>query len=422
MIFSDRQYSVSQQQLAKLRMALDELDKDESKHALLRDIECRALQSQIFDIEHEISEYDRLVQGNVQFTERFSLSDLPKTLIQARISKGLTQTDLANLLGMKAQQIQRYEASSYMGANLTRLIEVADALGVRVSESFGGDDLPSTDVVFSWSKPDDIDWLRFPLKEMRKRNWIQADNDNLATAARDYFLAVAGPQFATAYHRKKIRAGNAPNEFALLAWQARVLEQATKQLNEKTFGEFVHDDNWLNELVALTRASRGPQLARTMLREHGIALVIERHLTGTYLDGAAMISREGNPVVALTLRHDRLDNFWFVLFHELAHIFLHLFKSLRFDFFDEEGAIGDDSLEIEADEFSLEKLIPDQLWNRCLSRFALTEESVIIDADNLGVDPSIIAGRIRKERANYQIFNNLIGLGLVRSQLEEDLV
>ena len=51
---------------------------------------------------------------------------------------------------------------------------------------------------------------------------------------------------------------------------------------------------------------------------------IARHLPGTYLDGAAMLSAFSQPVVALTLRYDRLDNFWFVLFHELAHVFLHL--------------------------------------------------------------------------------------------------
>jgi len=62
-------------------------------------------------------------------------------------------------------------------------------------------------------------------------------------------------------------------------------------------------------------------------------------------------------------------------------------------------------------------LIPEAVWKQCLSRFALTEEAVRIDADRLGVDPSIIAGRIRKDRNNYIILNDLIGSGTVRSQL-----
>ena len=126
----------------------------------------------------------------------------------------------------------------------------------------------------------------------------------------------------------------------------------------------------------------------------------------------------GRPVVGLTLRHDRLDNFWFVLLHELGHVFLHLFDGLRFDFFDEESASENDTIEEEADRFALHTLIPEEQWAQCLSRFALLEEAVRIDAVNLGIDPSIIAGRIRKEHGNYTILNNLVGQSQVRRQLE----
>jgi HTH-type transcriptional regulator/antitoxin HigA len=108
-----------------------------------------------------------------------------------------------------------------------------------------------------------------------------------------------------------------------------------------------------------------------------------------------------------------------VLLHELGHVFLHLFDGLRYDFFDEEGASDNDSIEAEADKFALDALIPETLWDQCLSRFAISEEAVRIDADNLGIDPSIIAGRIRKERNNYTILTNLIGQGQVRSQFED---
>jgi HTH-type transcriptional regulator / antitoxin HigA len=168
----------------------------------------------------------------------------------------------------------------------------------------------------------------------------------------------------------------------------------------------------------LTQFDDGSEKARKLLNAHGITLIIERHLSGTYLDGAAMISPTGHPVVALTLRHDRLDNFWFVLFHEIGHVFLHLYASLRLDFFDEEDGVDGDGLEKEADQFALTNLIPDQLWKQCLSRFVLSEEAVLIDAEKLGIHPSIIAGRIRKERSNYHILSNLVGNGVVRAQLE----
>jgi HTH-type transcriptional regulator / antitoxin HigA len=131
-----------------------------------------------------------------------------------------------------------------------------------------------------------------------------------------------------------------------------------------------------------------------------------------------MLSPTGHPVVALTLRYDRLDNFWFVLFHELGHVFLHLFSPLRLDFFDEEDGNDSDGVEAEADKFALDHLISDVDWKQCLSRFALTEAAVLIDAKKLNVDPSIIAGRIRRERNNYRLLNDLVGFGTVRPQFE----
>lgn len=417
MIFSDRQYAVSKEQVTKLGDALSKVRSDKQKHERLRTIELNALQSQIADIERELADYDLLKSGAVEFAESYALSDLPRVLIQARIAQGLSQTELAERLNMKPQQIQRYEATEYMSASLSRLIELANELKVRVSQSFVGAGTPAQNSLFAWSDAVDVDWTRFPLKEMAKRGWLKGKD--LAAAARSYFMDAAGAQFATALHRKKVRSGNAPDEFALLAWQTRVLDIARTQHMNGALAPFELNDRWLGELVQLTRDKEGPKKARDLLMAKGISLVIERHLPGTYLDGAAMLAPSGHPVVALTLRYDRLDNFWFVLFHELGHVFLHLFSSLRLDFFDEEDGSGKDGIEKEADQFALNQLVPETAWKQCLSRFAMTDEAVLIDAEKLGIDPSIIAGRIRKERANYQIFNGLIGAGIVRSQLEE---
>jgi HTH-type transcriptional regulator / antitoxin HigA len=418
MIFSDRQYAVSQETAGKLKAALDHVRADTKKHERLRELEIKALESQIEDIKQEIADYDLLKSGSVSFSESYSLSDLPRILIQARIAQGLSQTDLAERLNMKPQQIQRYEATEYMSASLARLIEVAEVLNVRASQSFSSNQVDSDGALFSWRNVDDVDWSRFPLKEMAKRGWLKGSN--LVQAARDYFLSAAGPQFASAMHRKKVRSGSAPDEFALLAWQARVLQLAREDQATGRLPEFKLNDNWLSELVRLTRDQDGPRKARDLLRAHGISLIIERHLSGTYLDGAAMMSPAGNPVVALTVRYDRLDNFWFVLFHELGHVFLHLYSALRLDFFDEEEGVDGDGIEREADKFALDRLIPDFAWKQCLSRFALTEEAVRIDAEKLGIDPSIIAGRIRKERNNYTILNGLVGSGAVRSQIASE--
>ena len=420
MILSDRQLTVSKTQRDELRAALAALPaKPTGDDAWLNDMERDALRSQISDIEAEISEYEMLKSGQVAFTERFTLSDLPRVLVQARIAKGMSQTDLATKLNMKPQQIQRYEATDYMGASLARLIEISELLGVRISQSFSTESNQNNSL-FVWRDSADIPWERFPGREMIKRGWFQfSKGANLSEAVKNYFLSEAGPQFATALHRKKVRSGSAPNQPALLAWQARILELARTNNEISPYPSFDLDERWLADLVALTRQDDGPAKAQYLLEGKGIPLIIEKQLPGSNLDGAAMLSDFDRPVIGLTLRYDRLDNFWFVLLHEIGHIFLHLHEGLQLDFFDEEGANGSDKIEAEADRFALDTLIPPTLWDQCLSRFALSNEAVLIDAETLGIHPSILAGRIRRERGDWTILNDLVGQGTVRRQFEE---
>ncbi|MCK1409296.1 XRE family transcriptional regulator [Bradyrhizobium sp. 76] len=416
MIYTDRQFQITRTELAKLEAALAGIP---SKQDWVQKAQYDALQSQVSDLQADMAEYEMLKLGKVAFAETCSLRELPRVLVQARIARGFSQTDLADRLNMKPQQVQRYEATNYMSASLSRLIEVASILSVKVSESFEAAHNETSGAIFAWHNAEDVSWSRLPIKEMVKRGWLSvAPNESPIVAVRNFFVQAAGPQFATALHRKKVRAGNVPNEFALLAWQARVLHVARRLQEANPMKTFELNDTWLGELTRLTRQKDGPTQARELLAEKGITLVVERHLPGTYLDGAAMLSASSQPVIALTLRYDRLDNFWFVLFHEVGHVFLHLMQGLRFDFFDEENGDKTDRIELEADDFALNTLIPATAWEQCLSRFVLTEEAVLTDADNLGISASIIAGRIRKERNDFTLLTRLVGQDSVRKQLE----
>lgn len=421
MIYSDKQYAISEREVTKLRDALASAKSQDldSGQSLLRNTQIKAIESQIATLEAELSHYDLLKSGEITFAKSHSLENLPSVLVQARIAAGMSQTDLATRLGLKAQQIQRYEASDYSSASLDRLIEICGALNVHITGLFETDK-PTKGSIFSWSDISDVVWKQFPAREMAKRGWFDVPRkSDVHKLARDYFMAAAGSQYASAYHRKKMHGISTPNEYALLAWQARILERARTVAEEQHPPQFVVEDRWVTELVALTRSKDGPKQAQELLLSKGIILVTEKHLSGTYLDGAAMLDRDGRPVIGLTLRFDRLDNFWFVLLHELGHVFLHLMDGLRYDFFDEEETSGDDKIEREADAFALDNLIPEAKWDECLSRFALSDEAVRIDAKNLGVDASIIAGRIRKERNDYTILNSLIGTGLVSAQFKD---
>jgi HTH-type transcriptional regulator/antitoxin HigA len=142
-------------------------------------------------------------------------------------------------------------------------------------------------------------------------------------------------------------------------------------------------------------------------------LVLEPHLPQTFLDGAAFLLPSGRPVIGMTLRYDRLDNFWFVLIHELVHIRDHLRKGVLEDVFDDLDLEGDD-LEKETDRIAGNLLLPEEVWASALARYVRSVESIMRLATDLGIGPAIIAGRIRHEADNYVILQNLVGQGEVR--------
>ena len=80
----------------------------------------------------------------------------------------------------------------------------------------------------------------------------------------------------------------------------------------------------LTKIARLSWSEDGARQAKELLAKDGIALVTERHLPKTYLDGVALRLGDGRPVIGLTLRYDRIDNFWFCLLHELAHVGRHM--------------------------------------------------------------------------------------------------
>jgi HTH-type transcriptional regulator/antitoxin HigA len=168
--------------------------------------------------------------------------------------------------------------------------------------------------------------------------------------------------------------------------------------------------------VRLSAFQDGPKLAREYLARAGIALVVEPHFKGTYLDGAAMLD-QGRPIVALTLRHDRLDNFWFVLLHELAHVGRHLDQNHPFFADDLDSPDKADRQEAEADEMASEALIPASEWDSAKLKGSPTPMMAMALADRLCIHPAIVAGRIRHEKNNYRLLPRLLGQGEPGRQL-----
>lgn len=206
-------------------------------------------------------------------------------------------------------------------------------------------------------------------------------------------------------------------QFALYAWVARVIQ--TARTRKKRLGPFHAerlDADFLRELARLSWSDRGPLLAVELLEKCGIAVVIEPHLKGTRLDGAALMDADGTRIVGLTLRYDRLDNFWFVLLHEVAHLWRHV--TAEDLFLDDLDADSEDQRESEANRLARESCIPRLLWKRSTAFISPSHETIDELSRQLRVHPAIIAGRLRRDTGNYQIFSEMLGHNTVRPMFE----
>ncbi|HRA90262.1 MAG TPA: helix-turn-helix transcriptional regulator, partial [Planctomycetaceae bacterium] len=134
MIKNERQYRITKSQADKFAHALDELRCRSDKDPLLAELEESALESQLTELREQVEEYDILRSGDQGVIAVESFDELPQALVKARIALGLSQKDLADRLGMKEQQVQRYESTDYQSASMSRLHDVVQALGVTVRE------------------------------------------------------------------------------------------------------------------------------------------------------------------------------------------------------------------------------------------------------------------------------------------------
>ena len=135
MIKNERQYRITRAQAQKFESAIADLVSAQETldvHPVLQQAQIDAMKSQLADLQAELEEYRALRSGKRQVIDVESFDDLPHALVRARISAGLSQQDLAAKLGIKEQQIQRYEASDYQSASLARVGEVIKALGLRI--------------------------------------------------------------------------------------------------------------------------------------------------------------------------------------------------------------------------------------------------------------------------------------------------
>jgi len=175
-----------------------------------------------------------------------------------------------------------------------------------------------------------------------------------------------------------------------------------------------HLELLVRELSDHMRLVEDVALVPSTLARWGVRLVFLRHLTKTYLDGAAFWLEEG-PVVALTLRYDRIDSFWFTLMHELAH----LVEGRTEAYLDqlEDGGADDtaepapvDPYEESANDLASRWLLAPEAFSDFVTRTEPRFSRVSIEAfaASQGRHPGIVLGRLQRE--GLVPYRNLRGL------------
>ena len=236
------------------------------------------------------------------------------------------------------------------------------------------------------------------------------------------FLSSISPSLQPALLRQtNYRDASSVDTQLLNAWLIKVSRDADITIKRENVPAFNVDEpikNWAADLVMISAEQNSPLGAIDFLKTKGIIVEIEPALPSTRLDGATLFT-DTHVVIGLTLRHDRLDNFWFTLLHEIAHAALH--RSPDDVYFDNLDSSTDlvDAKEKEADMFAKNTMISEDVWNRSPIRRNATPMIIAAFAKKLGINEVIVAGRLRYESGQWNRYGDIVNGHPVRQYFGE---
>lgn len=332
----------------------------------------------------------------------------PGEFIQEEIdARGWGQEDLAQILGISRRQV-----ANLLAGDSALTPDVAIALG----EAFKQDPTTWMNLQVAYelglAAKKDRDTARraavyskVPVRELKKRCWLpDVDNITELEAAVCTFLRIESidqePRLAVAA-RKSTNYGY--ENSAQVAWYMRA-----RSLAERVPALTYSESDFERGVADLLRLAGSPEDARRvpkMLGDMGVRLVLLQHLAKTRIEGAAFWLDDCSPAIALSLRYDRIDNFWFNLLHELIHIKHRDASPVDTDV---EMAGGElPPMEITANSEAASYLVPANRMESFIRRIKplYYQTRVIQFAQSLGIHPGIVVGQLhaRKELKPSQL-------------------
>ena len=255
-----------------------------------------------------------------------------------------------------------------------------------------------------------------PIPEMIKRGWLDVpdvrDVSKLEAELIKFFSASSLADIEVLPHAAKKTNVSADTTPPQLAWLYRVRHLAAEMLVSQysPFGA----RRAVEQLRNLTLSAEGARKVPRILAEAGIRFVIVESLPHAKIDGVCFWLDDASPVIGMSMRHDRIDNFWFVLRHEFEHVMQEHGKggqivvdaSLEGD----RAGVGPDVADDErvantaAAEFCVPKKTMDSFIARKSPFFA--ERDILGVAATLRVHPGLVAGQLQNRTGRYDRFRN----------------
>lgn len=234
--------------------------------------------------------------------------------------------------------------------------------------------------------------ISIPITELQQRGYITlSDNPKEVASSTSNFFKSSNFSETNAVYRKAAIYSSCPID--VNCW-LQIIHTRSNETRMVGYNKELLSER-LAELLDLTSGLLRIEKIREILNECGVHFLIEPNFNSTHLDGAASISSSGNPILALTLRYDRIDNFWFTFFHEIAHIMLdHIHQNTIVE---DTSASSNHSIEREADHWAEAQLIPQEL--RSIDRKTkITSKLVSQLSTQLNRHPGILVGYFQRER------------------------
>lgn len=345
----------------------------------------------------------------------------PGQLIQALLdARGWTQRVLAIILQIDESGLNKIVAGKRpVDAELA--LALADVFGVsaeRFLELQKSYDLAQARIVV---RPDPKRADRallfgdLPITEMIKRGWLDAEDVRdvpaVELALMKFFGVKSIEDIEILPHAAKKTSLSPETTPAQLAWLYRVRQIASEMLVAKYSPQALQ--GVIPSLKALRISPEGARKVPRIMMECGVRYVIVESLPAAKIDGVCCWPDEKTPVIGLSLRYDRIDNFWFVLRHEIEHVLRQHGRDvpiLDTELEKDRAGTGDNVPEQErvANEAAAEFCVPRRSLDSFIARKApfFAERDLLGFAKTLNVHPGLIVGQLQHRTGRYDLFRN----------------